>query len=392
MYKESKIKEIQGKFQILATQLKGKYFERSVVIDGILSALLSKQHVFLIGPPGTAKSAILTDTINAIGGTFFQTLLTRFTVPEEVFGAIKLSGLQQDKYSRKIDGKLPTANIAFLDEVFKANSAILNSILTIMNERIFFDDGLPVKVPLFSMVLASNELPESEELGAMFDRIAISFEVQYMREESNVRKMMFGSTPDVTVQLSLQELEIAVQATSQLPWEPATIDCFFEIKRELAKAGFVIGDRRLKFIKALLQAYAWLQGDSVVSDDHVSEMLGHMVWKKPEELKKIESIISKVGNPTSNKALMILDAVKAAYGKLESNPEDGNQEDKKTFVQDAGMFLVDIGEQQNKLQKLIDENPRKAGKAKSVFNEVSTLGLQVGRSLNDLLKVRGGGQ
>ena len=103
-------------------------------------------------------------------GQYFERLLTRFSVPEELFGPLSMVGLEKDMYVRKIDGYLPTAQVAFVDEIFKANSAILNSLLTILNERLFDNGSERIEVPLLCLVGASNELPESEELDALYDR------------------------------------------------------------------------------------------------------------------------------------------------------------------------------------------------------------------------------
>src|SRR5437773_6162283 len=117
-------------------ELTQAFLERAEVIDGALTALLSGHHVLIIGPPGTAKSMLADELCRRLeGATYFQWLLTKFTTPEELFGAVSLSALERDEYRRVTTLKLPEAHIAFLDEVFKANSSILNAVLTLMNER-----------------------------------------------------------------------------------------------------------------------------------------------------------------------------------------------------------------------------------------------------------------
>jgi MoxR-like ATPase len=141
--------------------------------------VLAGEHVLLLGPPGTAKSALVRAIAQAFGGTYFERLLTKFSTPEELFGPISLKALEQDRYQRVTAGKLPEAEFAFVDEVFKANSAILNSLLTAMNERLFHNDGAPTQMPLVALFGASNELPEGKELEALFDRFLLRFDVQY---------------------------------------------------------------------------------------------------------------------------------------------------------------------------------------------------------------------
>ena len=134
------------------------------------------------------------------GGAFFERLLTRFSVPEELFGPLSMRGLENDLYVRQTEGYLPTATVAFVDEVFKANSAILNSLLTILNERLFDNGAERVKVPLLCLVGASNELPESEELDALYDRFLL---------RSSVEQVSAGSLSGL---LSMRAAEFACDA------------------------------------------------------------------------------------------------------------------------------------------------------------------------------------
>lgn len=121
----------------LRAQLLLLFPERQVVIDGALAAVLAGEHVLLLGPPGTAKSALVRSLAQAFGGTYFERLLTKFSTPEELFGPVSLKGLESDHFTRVTTGMLPEAEFAFVDEVFKANSAILNALLSVVNERLF---------------------------------------------------------------------------------------------------------------------------------------------------------------------------------------------------------------------------------------------------------------
>ena len=136
------------KFQQLRADLNARFPERRSVIDGALAAVLAGEHVLLLGPPGTAKSALVRAIAKAFDGIYFEHLLTRFTTPEELFGPISLKGLEQDRFERVIAGKLPEAELGSLDEVFKAGSAILNSLLALVNERIFHN-GAVIQVFIF---------------------------------------------------------------------------------------------------------------------------------------------------------------------------------------------------------------------------------------------------
>lgn len=183
-----------AKLAEIKNALNAKFFEREKEIEAILIALLSKQHMLMIGSPGTAKSALSADLSKIVQGTnYFQWLLTRFSTPEELFGALSLKDLEQGVYKRNTANKLPEAHLAFLDEIFKSNSAILNSLLTLINERIFYNNGHPIQVPLMSIIGSSNEYPEEGEgLEALFDRFLLRFEVDYIGDDTNFISMLKG--------------------------------------------------------------------------------------------------------------------------------------------------------------------------------------------------------
>ena len=136
----------RAKFATTRAEMAGALIERDDVIDLVLTALIAKEHVLLVGPPGSAKSLLLDALLRWAGGSKFAILLTKYTVPEEVVGPVSLAGLKSDRYLRITSGKLPEADFAFLDEVFKASSAILNTLLRILNERTFdAGDGVTKK-------------------------------------------------------------------------------------------------------------------------------------------------------------------------------------------------------------------------------------------------------
>ena len=150
-------KEMEDKIQLLRSELKSWIRERDEEIDGLLTALLSRHHILLIGPRGTAKSLLIRLLAASItDARYWERLFTKHTVPEEVFGAVKLSALKEDKYERAVEGHLPTAHLAFIDEIWKSNSAILNSLLTLINERKYHNDGGAIDCPLETLMGASN--------------------------------------------------------------------------------------------------------------------------------------------------------------------------------------------------------------------------------------------
>ncbi|HYH65801.1 MAG TPA: AAA family ATPase, partial [Urbifossiella sp.] len=165
----------------------GRFFvNKQEVIDLMVVAAVAQEPLLLVGPPGTAKSDLVLKFKDALGiaeEDYFEYMLTRFTEPSEIIGAIDIQELRAGRYIRKKEGKLPTARLAFLDEIFKSNSAILNILLTIVNEKKFYQDGLPQPVRLRVMFAATNEVPEHGELAALKDRFVLKAESLSVQDE-----------------------------------------------------------------------------------------------------------------------------------------------------------------------------------------------------------------
>src|SRR5436305_1166801 len=165
----------------------GRFFvEKRELIDLMLIAAVAQEPLLLVGPPGTAKSDLVLKFKDALGlneDDYFEYMLTRFTEPSEILGPIDINELRLGRYIRREQGKLPTARLAFLDEIFKSNSAILNILLTIINERKFYQDGVPTPVRLRELFAATNEIPEQAELAALKDRFVLKVESRSVQED-----------------------------------------------------------------------------------------------------------------------------------------------------------------------------------------------------------------
>src|SRR5713226_7743181 len=165
----------------------GRFFvAKQELIDLMVVAAVAQEPLLLVGPPGTAKSDLVLKFKDALGladEDYFEYMLTRFTEPSEIIGPIDISQLREGRYVRREQGKLPTARLAFLDEIFKSNSAILNILLTIINEKKFYQDGVPQAVRLRVMFAATNEVPEQGELSALKDRFVLKAESRSVQED-----------------------------------------------------------------------------------------------------------------------------------------------------------------------------------------------------------------
>ena len=183
------------RLEALVDRLGQGLLERDAAVRLVLLAALAGEHVLLIGPPGTAKSELARRLHRCLeGAPYFERLLTRFSTPEELFGPLSLKALEDDRYERLTAGFMPEAGVAFLDEVFKANSAILNALLTLLNEREFDNGSRRVRTPRVSVISASNELPADESLLAFFDRFLLRVPVAPVSDDAFAEMLRTSAT------------------------------------------------------------------------------------------------------------------------------------------------------------------------------------------------------
>lgn len=377
---------MQQLFSNLRAELVSKFPERAAVVDGALCAILASEHLIFIGPPGTAKSALVRAIAQAFGGIYWERLLTRFSSPEEVFGPVSLKALEQDRFTRITVGKLPGAEFAFVDEIFKANSAILNSLLAVANERIFHNDGQPVHVPLITMFGASNELPEGKELEALFDRFLLRFEVNYLVRPAHLKSVLTAPEPKVTTQLDLKMLKAAQMEVAKVKVTDATIDALIGIRDALKQEGIIASDRRWKKSLKLVQATAWAAGEKQTSPEDLV-LLSDCLWREPKERSKVAKIVGRVADPVASQAVEILDAARETADKVNALKTG----DRKQYISRAAEALEQFNLQLAKMEKLATSGGKRAREAiKDASHEITTLHEELARTVSSGLGLRRG--
>ena len=350
--------------QLLHADLSGRFPERKDVISGALCAVLAAEHVLLLGPPGTAKRALVRAIAQAFGGSYWEILLNKFTTNDEVFGPISLMALEQDRFIRITTGRLPECHFGFVDEVFKSNSAVLNSLLALINERIFHNGGSPAPAPLISLFGASNELPEGKELEALFDRFLLRFDIGYLLQPSNLRTVLLAPDPVTTVKLTMADLKKAQGEAAKGKVTDDTGDALISIRDACRAEGIIASDRRWKKSLKIVQSWAYMAGEKQTTPEDLA-ILVDSLWREPKERAKVARLVGKLCDPSSAQAAEILDAARETAQKV-SGLASG---DRKSYIAQAAQSIGEFDSMQKKLTELARSGGRRA---KTVIADAQT--------------------
>ena len=321
-------KEIQDKFKVCYERMNDGLIERSEEIKICLTSLIAGEHPLLIGPPGTAKSLLIDSLMKWISsGKKFSALMGKFTTPEELFGTVDLVKLTHDRiYTRNTTGQLPEADLAFLDEIFLSSSAVLNTLLKVLNERTWRNTcGTEIKVPLLMCLAAGNHFPSAQELGALYDRFLFRKKVKPIESVAGRQKLLFsGSSHGVEFepdeQITRDEIISARKVSRKLPWTDSARIGFLEIWKQINIAGIRIGDRRMFKTKNAIQAFAFMNGRSQVElkDLTISQ---HSLWEDPQEQpEKVAKIIRSIADPNNG----MVDEFRNALNDLRTKVKTGD--------------------------------------------------------------------
>ena len=306
------------RFQRLLRDMNRGIYEKETEISLSLLAALAGESVILLGPPGVAKSMVARQLKTAFrDARSFEYLMSRFSTPDEIFGPVSIQKLKSsDTYERAVEGYLPTADVVFLDEIWKAGPAIQNTLLTVINEKIFRNGNREMRLPLKLLVAASNELPaKGEGLEALWDRFVIRIESRPIRQEKNFRSMLLEvenlSEVKSEEQSSAAEGEAnsnVITAEEYAEWseninkigvKEDVLDVISVVRKSLRtvnvdeaaeRRNIYVSDRRWKNIMRLLRTSAFMQDREEVA---VCDLLPiyHCLWQEPEERDAIRTLV-----------------------------------------------------------------------------------------------------
>ena len=362
------------RFKLLLREMNRGIYEKETEISLSLLAALAGESIILLGPPGVAKSMVARQLKNAFRDAHsFEYLMSRFSTPDEIFGPVSIQKLKSsDTYERAVDGYLPTADVVFLDEIWKAGPAIQNTLLTVINEKIFRNGNREMHLPLKLLVAASNELPaKGEGLEALWDRFVIRIESRPIKMEKNFLAMLLEvksslevkseerrvkkqsstaegkvnstdlfedtiSDEQIGADVSISPAEYAEwsQAIDKIGVKEEVLDAIFRIRKALRavnvdeaaeRRNIYVSDRRWKNIVRLLRTSAFMQDREEVD---ICDLLPiyHCLWQEPEERDAIRSIVIRsLFAPFADKLVEMKKALAEdiQYHRVRKNPDDG---------------------------------------------------------------------
>lgn len=283
--------------------LDDRFLDKSQLVRLLLVTLLAGEHMLVVGPPGTAKSALVRHLSRLVDARYFEYLLTRFSEPNELFGPVDIKAFREGTFVRRTAAMLPDSEIVFLDEIFKSNSAILNALLSILNERRFFTGSQSLKVPLCSLFAATNEVPNDDALEAIFDRFlvrAMSENLDSFHFQGLVERGIRGeiaewtgadeNTRPLVTLADIRKLQVRMGQFMVFPqdWMARYKGFIFQIRSE----GISLSDRRVVKLLKLFTASALIDGRPTVNAGDFF-ILRH-VWNSPDQIPILDDIVGPV--------------------------------------------------------------------------------------------------
>ncbi len=287
--------EAMVKARMFLKELEAPFVGRHEEAVVITLSLICGEHAVLIGEPGTAKSAMVRRAANLLNAKFFKYLLTKYTEPSELFGPLDIKALRRGVYARVTRNKLPEAEIAFLDEIFNASSAILNTLLSLMMERVIYDGYVELRTPLWSLFGASNRVPDEPELEALYDRFLLRTYVKPLDQDywadllEASWRIEIGAVEEAKPIVTMEDLKAMNNVALKINLENVK-SSLLKLLLVLEEKGLHVTDRRKGKILKVVAAHALLNGRSIATEDDLV-VLKYTVPRALEDFEKIQVLL-----------------------------------------------------------------------------------------------------
>jgi len=331
---DSRLKISQRLSDDVLGPMKRSFVGKDEVIDLLGVSLVARENLFILGPPGTAKSALVQSLAKRIEGRVFDYLLTRFTEPNEIFGPFDIRQLRDGNLVTNTEGMLPEATFVFLDELLNANSAILNSLLMVLNERVFRRGRETLSLPTLMVVGASNNLPNEEALGALFDRFLLRVNCTNVAEDELGSVLRAGWSLEKAEapasKVSVEEL-VELQSMIREVNFDKVLDIYIDTIKRLRTAGIEVSDRRAVKLQRMLAASAIMCQRTVVIPSDMWVL--RYIWDTVEQQEILNSLVSKAIDSASGET----SEDSHPQSKLQSAPDpEALARDLETLQQELG--------------------------------------------------------
>ena len=348
---------IKDRITQLLQQLNERVYEKEHIIALSLLSAIAGESIFLLGPPGTAKSMVARRLKLAFKqATAFEYLMSRFSTPDEIFGPVSISKLKdEDTYERRVEGYLPTADVVFLDEIWKAGPAIQNALLTVLNEKIYRNGQFAIRVPLKGLIAASNELPAiGQGLEALWDRFLIRLMVTGVEDMGEFDRMIAStdeSEPLIDEALGIGSEEYAMwnNEIQQVRIHYSVFEVIHLLKEKInllnqriqndgsAMATLYVSDRRWKKMVKLLRTSAYLNGRDTIGLCDCA-LLAHCLWSEVEQIEEVNQMVQDAIRQCAESYLLDIKDLNDNIRELRENVMSENSI-RENF--DPGIQLID---------------------------------------------------
>lgn len=369
---------IAQKLELLENTASGLLVERSTEVHTAILALISKHHHFQLGQPGVAKSLLVRTVLKLIDGfdvkgkDYFERLLTKYSTPEELFGPPNIKELAESgRYVINTAGTMVEALVAFLDEIFEGNSAIINSLLTISNERLFQPEaGCSIECPLWTIFGASNRMPETGENGALVDRLMFKHYVQEPREPGVFKAMLSLAAKGQGLAapvISVAEIQQAQEEAAKVQVDDDVLSALTELRMKLNKEGIYPTPRKFAQSLSVIRAQAYLNGRHTADIDDIRP-LAHVFWDQVDQIPFVVKEVRGMANPLDREAMDLKEQVDKLAVELDNALREG--QDNTAVMKKKGIEIHGKIERATEELKQLQERASKGNRKSEAIKEL----------------------